>query len=69
MQQKTSWAWLPTAICQQAAARWHGAGPGDGFVYHWVQEDPPAGYCGAMPFGRLVSRSRDSQEVRYVGFH
>ncbi len=58
MQQKMSWACLPESIRAQVAARWGVSGPGDGFVYRWVAGDPPAGYCGPMPFGRLLRRSR-----------
>jgi hypothetical protein len=58
MQQKMSWAYLPASIRHQAAGRWGVAGPGDGFVYHWIREDPPADYCGPLPFGRLLRRSR-----------
>ena len=57
---------LPQAIRAQALARWgaskRAANPeiGDGYLYHWVREDPPADYCGPLPFGRLVRRAKEA---------
>jgi hypothetical protein len=62
MQQKAEWSWLPASIRAQAIARYkkgkREVGLSDGFVYHWVQEAPPVGYRGPLPFGRLLRRSR-----------
>jgi len=58
-QLKMNWAWLPASIRDQAAARWGGGGPGDGYLYHWIQEAPPADYCGPLPFGRIVRRTKE----------
>ncbi len=50
MSQKSPWFYTPESICQQARARWgngqRAAGPGDGYLYHWVHEKPPVDYCG-----------------------
>lgn len=60
---KTTWPHLPESIRAQAAVRWgegaRAAGPGDRFVYHWVREPAPADYCGPLPTGRLLRRSRE----------
>jgi len=56
------WSHLPEVICEQARGRWpagvRAAGPGDGYVYEWASEEPPADYCGPLPLGRLVGRTR-----------
>ena len=55
---KMPWSYLPQTIREQAlACRGAGrraVGPGDGRLYHWVAEVPPAGYRGPLPTGRLV---------------
>jgi hypothetical protein len=55
---------LPQANREQAIARWssgkRAAGTGDWYLYHWVREDPPADYCGPLPFGRLVRRAKEA---------
>lgn len=60
---KTPWLSLPQSVCQQARARWgsgqNAAGPGDGYLYHWVRETPPVGYCGPLPVGQLVRRRKE----------
>ena len=62
---KTPWPYLPQAIRAQALACWgSGArvaspGLGDGYLYHWVREAPSAGYCGPLPTGRLVRRTKE----------
>jgi hypothetical protein len=60
---KQPWSYLPDSIRTQAAARWgdgkRAAGPGDRFVYHWVSEPAPADYCGPVPTGQLLRRSRE----------
>jgi hypothetical protein len=65
--QKTLWSFLPLALCEQARARWaagaRAAGPGDGYLYHWVAEEAPADYSGPLPFGRLLRRSRGGAHV------
>ena len=63
---KTGWSSLPESIRLQALARWctskraANPEPGDGYLYHWVREDPPAEYCGPLPFGRLVRRAKEA---------
>jgi hypothetical protein len=60
---KSPWSYLPESIRVQAVQRWgtgkRGPGLGDHFVYHWVHEEPAPGYCGPLPTGRLVRRSRE----------
>jgi hypothetical protein len=61
---KQPWPNLPESIKAQAAARWgsgkRAAGPGDRFLYHWVREEPAPDYCGPLPAGRLLRRTREA---------
>lgn len=33
-------------------------GPGDPYLYEWVEEEPPFGYRGPMPYVSIVRRKR-----------
>jgi hypothetical protein len=59
---KKPWSYLPESIRVQAGVRWgdgkRAAGPGDRFIYYWVQEPPAPGYCGPLPTGQLLRRLR-----------
>lgn len=65
MSVKLPWSYLPGAICAQARERWPlgrwAAGPGDGYLYHFVAEEPAPDYRGPLPFGRLIKRTREGR--------
>ncbi len=62
---KLPWSYLPASIRAQASTRWgvgrRAAGPGDRFLYHWVREEPGPDYCGPLPTGKLLCRSRGAK--------
>jgi hypothetical protein len=75
MLNQSPWSFLPDVIRAQALARYglrqlpldlgpdhqrsFPPGLGDGFVYHWTAQEPPAGYCGPLPFGQLIRRTQE----------
>lgn len=33
-------------------------GPGDGYIYEWIEDKPPTSYAGSMPYVTAIRRVR-----------
>jgi hypothetical protein len=45
------------ANCQFAGPR-NLSGPGDNYIYEWIEEEPPVSYVGPLPYVSKVRRVR-----------
>lgn len=45
----------------QFVNRRNGSGPGDGYLYEWIEEQPPSFYVGPLPYVSGLRRVRRYQ--------